>query len=315
MAKIVFMGTPEFALPSLRALMATQDVTAVVTQPDRPAGRKKRLRQSPVKRLAQSAGIPLMQPPRMRDAGALAALKAIRADLHVIVAFGQILPQTVLDLPRYGTVNVHASLLPRWRGAAPIQAAIRAGDCQSGATIMLLDAGLDTGPVLTQRRLKLSPEETGQSLHDKLALLGAELLVETLPRYLSGELVPQTQDASLATYAPQIRRAEGEINWSMPAHLIDRQVRAFTPWPGSYTFWKASALKVIAGRAGEGKAKAGQVLERNGLIAIGAGEGLYYPSELQLAGRKRLSAADFVNGHRDIMGEILGDGPAGSSAS
>ncbi len=309
MAKIVFMGTPDFAVPSLTALMAAQDLAAVVTQPDRPAGRKQRLRQSPVKRLAQSAGITVLQPLRMRDPAALSALAAFQADLHVIVAYGQILPQAILDLPRYGTVNVHASLLPRWRGAAPIQAAIRAGDRQSGATIMLLDAGLDTGPILEKRGLELSPGETGQSLHDKLALLGAELLVETLPRYLSGELAPQPQDASLATYAPQIRKAEGEIDWSLPANLIDRQVRAFTPWPGSYTHWRAAALKIIAGRAGEGEAKAGQVLERDGAIAIGAGDGLYFPSILQLAGRKRLSAADFVNGHADFIGAILGDDP------
>ena len=285
-------------------------MVAVVTQPDRPAGRKKRLRQSPVKRLALSAGIAVLQPKRMRDAAALAALQDIQVDLHVIVAYGQILPQAILDLPRFGTVNVHASLLPRWRGAAPIQAAIRAGDNHSGATIMLLDAGLDTGPILAQRRLELSPGETGQSLHDKLALLGAELLVETLPRYLASELAPQPQDASQATYAPQIRKAEGEIDWSLPAQLIDRQVRAYTPWPGSYTFWRGSTLKVIAGRAGAGEAKAGQVVERNGQIAIGAGDGLYYPSILQLAGRKQLSSADFANGHGDIIGAILGDGPA-----
>ena len=314
MAKIVFMGTPEFALPSLKALMAAQELVAVVTQPDRPAGRNKQLRQSPVKRLAQSAGIAVLQPQRMRDLAALAALAAFQADLHVVVAYGQILPQAILDLPKFGTVNVHASLLPRWRGAAPIQATIRAGDQRSGATIMLLDAGLDTGPILATRGLELSPEETGQSLHDKLAQLGAELLVETLPRYLSGDLTPQPQDASLATYAPQIRKAEGEIDWSMPAHVIDRQVRAFTPWPGSYTYWRSSTLKIIAGRAGAGEAKAGQVVERDGAIAIGAGDGLYYPSILQLAGRKRLSAADFVNGHSDIIGAVLGDGPAKNSA-
>ncbi len=314
MAKIVFMGTPEFALPSLSALMATHDVVAVVTQPDRPAGRKKRLRQSPVKRLAQSAGINIMQPARMRKSNVAEALQAYKADLHVVVAYGQILPQAVLDVPRYGTINVHASLLPRWRGAAPIQAAIRAGERQSGATVMLLDAGLDTGPILAKRALKLLPDETGLSLHDKLAHLGAGLLVETLPHYLSGELDPQPQDESQATYAPQIKKEEGEIDWSKPALSIDRQVRAFTPWPGTYTAWNELTLKVNAGCAGDGAARVGQVIEQAGAIAIGTGDGLYFPSELQLAGKKRLTVLEFLNGYGEIVGATLGGSPQQVSA-
>ena len=314
MAKIVFMGTPEFALPSLSALMATHDVVAVVTQPDRPAGRKKRLRQSPVKRLAQSAGINIMQPARMRKSNVAEALEEYKADLHVIVAYGQILPQAVLDVPRYGTINVHASLLPRWRGAAPIQAAIRAGERQSGATVMLLDAGLDTGPILAKRALELAPEETGLSLHDKLAQLGADLLVDTLPHFLSCELDPQPQDESQATYAPQIKKEEGEIDWSEPARSIDRQVRAFTPWPGTFTAWNETTLKVIAGCAGDGAAKVGQVIEREGAIAIGTGDGLYFPSELQLAGKKRLTVLEFLNGYGEIVGATLGGNPQQVSA-
>ena len=314
MAKIVFMGTPEFALPSLSALMATHDVVAVVTQPDRPAGRKKRLRQSPVKRVAQLAGINIMQPLRMRKSNVAEALQAYKADLHVIVAYGQILPQAVLDVPRYGTINVHASLLPRWRGAAPIQAAIRAGERQSGATVMLLDAGLDTGPILAKRALELTPEETGLSLHDKLAQLGADLLVDTLPHFLSGELDPQPQDESQATYAPQIKKEEGEIDWSEPARSIDRQVRAFTPWPGTFTAWNETTLKVIAGCAGDGGARVGQVIEQAGAIAIGTGDGLYFPSELQLAGKKRLTVLEFLNGYGEIVGATLGGNPQQVSA-
>ena len=314
MAKIVFMGTPEFAVPSLSALMATHDVVAVVTQPDRPAGRKKRLRQSPVKRLAQLAGINIMQPVRMRKSNVAEALKEYQADLHVVVAYGQILPQAVLDVPRHGTINVHASLLPRWRGAAPIQAAIRAGDCQSGATIMLLDAGLDTGPILAKRALKLAPDETGLSLHDKLAQLGADLLVETLPHYLSGEFDLQPQDESQATYAPQIKKEEGEIDWSKPALSIDRQVRAFTPWPGTFTAWNELTLKVIAGCAGAGAARVGQVIEQAGAIAIGTGDGLYFPTELQLAGKKRLKVLEFLNGYGEIVGATLGVSPQQVSA-
>ena len=277
MAKIVFMGTPDFALPSLRRLMERHDVLAVVTQPDRPAGRKMQLRQSAVKQLAQAAGIPVFQPKRIREQAAIEALREWDAELFVVVAFGQILPQALLDLPRFGTINVHASLLPRWRGAAPIQAAIRAGDTESGVTIMLLDAGLDTGPVLARRALSLSRDETGQSLHDKLSQFGAELLLETLNPYLSAEISPQPQDDSQATYAPQIRKEDGEIDWTQSAPAIDRLVRAFTPWPGTFTRWKGKELKIISGRIGAGSARAGQVVDSGGAIAIGTGEGLYLP--------------------------------------
>ncbi len=306
MAKIVFMGTPEFALPSLRGLISAHDVLAVVTQPDRVAGRHRQLRQSPVKQLALSAGIPVFQPMRIREPAAIEALREFDAELFVVVAFGQILPQSVLDLPRFGTINVHASLLPRWRGAAPIQVAICAGDVESGVTIMLLDAGLDTGPMLAQRSVKLSCDETGKSLHDKLSKTGAELLLDTLPKYLSGEITPRAQDESLATYAPRIRKEEGEIDWLQPAEVIDRHVRAFTPWPGTYTQWEGKELKVASGRTGDGKAAPGEVVESSGMVAIGTGEGLYLPEELQVAGKKRLSIADFVNGYRDFLGAQLG---------
>ncbi len=306
MAKIVFMGTPDFALPSMKGLIAAHEVCAVVTQPDRPAGRKNQLRQSPVKRLALSAGIPVFQPKRIREPEAINALTVVDADLFVVVAFGQILPEALLDLPRHGTINVHASLLPRWRGAAPIQAAIRAGDKESGITIMLLDAGLDTGPLLAKRPLKLARDETGKSLHDRLSLLGADLLVETLPRYLAGKITPRCQDDTLATYAPQINKEDGEIDWTTSALDIERLVRAFTPWPGTYTRWKGKQLKVISGRPDDGQAPAGQVVEHGGAIAIGTGQGLYHPSELQISGKKRLKIADFINGHRDFVGTQLG---------
>ena len=314
MAKIVFMGTPDFALPSLRGLLARYEVAAVVTQPDRPAGRSKALRQSPVKQVALAAGIPIFQPKRLREPAAVEALRRIEADVYVVAAFGQILPQSVLDLPRYGTINVHASLLPRWRGAAPIQAAIRAGDAASGVTIMLLDAGLDTGPLLARRAIELSSDETGSSLHDKLAQLGAELLLDTLPKHMSGDCAPQAQDDSLATVAPQISKLEGEIDWAEPAAAIDRHVRAFTPWPGTYTVWQGKELKIIAGRAGGGVAAPGQVVDKGGVIGIGTGAGLYLPRQLQLPGKKRLSVADFVNGRRDFIGAQLG-APAASEPS
>lgn len=305
MARIVFMGTPEFAIPSLRQLIAAHDVVAVVTQPDRPAGRNKRLTESPIKQLAASAGIPVFQPRRIREPASLEMLAGVGAEIYVVVAFGQILPQAVLDLPTHGTLNVHASLLPSWRGAAPIQAAVRAGNKESGVTIMLLDAGLDTGPILSRHAVALAGAETGQSLHDKLSVLGADLLSHTLPRYLAGEIAPQAQDDALATYAPQIKKSDGRIDWTRSAAEIDRLVRAFTPWPGAFTSWQGKQLKVAAGREGEGNAPAGQVGELNGMIGIGTGEGLYLPSALQMAGKKRLPVADFVNGYRDFLGARL----------
>lgn len=306
MAKIVFMGTPDFAVPCLTALMKSQDLVGVVTQPDRPAGRNKRLRESPVKRLARAAGIPIIQPRRIREEAAIEALREWDADLHVVAAYGQILRQSVLNIPKQGTVNVHASLLPRWRGAAPIQAAIRAGDRESGVTIMLVDAGLDTGPTLTKRALPLAIDETGQSLHDKLSLLGAELLVETLPRYLNGEIEPRAQDDSLASYAPQLKKGEGEIDWTCPASEIERLVRAYTPWPGTYTYWKGAQLRILAGHAGDGAADAGRVVLIGGRLAIGAGQGLYFPTTLQLAGKRRLPVSDFLNGYSEFAGARLG---------
>ncbi len=305
MAKIVFMGTPAFALPSLTALLDSHQVVGVVTQPDRRAGRSQRLRESPVKALALEAGLPLIQPERVRERAAIEALRSWAADLHVVAAYGQILPQVLLDLPSYGTVNVHASLLPRWRGAAPIQAAIKAGDCESGATIMLLDAGLDTGPLLAKRALPLAPDETGQSLHDKLSLLGAELLVETLPRYLSGEIEPRPQDDSQATYAPRIKKEDGRIDWTCSAQSIERFVRAFTPWPGAYTRWAGVPLRILAGHHGAGSAESGRVIEQDGNIAIGTGDGLYFPTTLQAPGKRRLRVSDFANGYSDFAGARL----------
>ena len=306
MANIVFMGTPDFAAPTLNALIAHHHLLAVVTQPDRPAGRNKQLRQSPVKRLAAASDIPIFQPKGLHRPESIDRLRQWEADVFVVAAFGQILPPTALDLPPYGAINVHASLLPRWRGAAPIQAAIRAGDAETGITIMLMDAGLDTGPMLAKRAIPIAADETGQSLHDKLAPLGAELLIETLPKYLSGMIQPQTQDESQASYAPRIKKEEGRIDWSQSALVIERLVRAFTPWPGAFTNWRGRQLKIHAARHGPGRARPGQVIVQDGRIAIGAGAGLVYPIELQLAGKKRMPIDSFVNGHSDFVGALLG---------
>ena len=306
MADVVFMGTPEFALPALRALIARHRVRGVVTMPDRPAGRGLAPRLSPVKALALEHDLPLLQPRSLRREEAVAALAAWPADVYVVAAFGLILPQRVLDLPPRGSLNIHASLLPRWRGAAPIQAAIRAGDARSGVSLMLMDAGLDSGPVLARRALGLAPDETAQTLHDRLAPLGADLLIEKLPDWLEGRLEPQPQDEARVTLAPQLRKEQGRIDWSLPAEAIERQIRAFTPWPGSHTLWDGRQLKILQAGVVAGSAAPGQVIPLPDGLGIGAGAGLLRPLRLQLAGRRAQAGADFLRGRPDFLTATLG---------
>lgn len=306
MAKIIFMGTPDFAVPTLRALIAHHTVTAVVTQPDRPAGRGAEIQQSPIKKLALEHAIPVLQPEKIRRKAEVEALRQYEADAYVVAAFGQILPQDILDIPPYGSINVHASLLPRWRGAAPIQAVIRAGDGESGVTIMKMDAGLDTGPMISKGVIPLAPDETGASLHDKLAVLGAELLIDTLPRYFSGELVPQPQPEEGVTFAPRIEKDEGRIDWTGDALSIDRLVRAFTPWPGTFTDWDGKTLKIISGMplmdTDEATAmQPGEIARVQEQIGIKTGDGWYLPRLVQLAGKKVTPIEDFVRGYETFM--------------
>ncbi|MBZ0293081.1 MAG: methionyl-tRNA formyltransferase [Anaerolineae bacterium] len=305
MIKIVFMGTPDFAVPTLQQLIEHYEVIGVVTQPDRPAGRNRQVQQSPVKQLAVAHEIPVFQPEKLRRPEAIEVLKQWSPDVYVVAAFGQILPQEVLDIPPHGSLNVHASLLPRWRGAAPIQAAIRAGDSETGITIMKMDAGLDTGPILTQRAVPITADETGQSLHDKLAQVGGQLLVETLSGYIDGGIQPQAQDDSAYTYAPMIKKEEGHIDWRQSAVSIERLVRAFDPWPGTYTLWDNQQVKVLSGQAGPGQAEPGAVVEKNGMVAIGTGEGLFYPARLQLSGRNALPVDEFVRGRPEFINASL----------
>ncbi len=306
MTKIVFMGTPDFALPTLSALLSTYEVIGVVTQPDRPAGRKGELTPPPVKVLAQQHGIPVLQPPKLRHPDAIAQLSQWQADVFVVAAFGQILPQRVLDMPRMGCLNVHGSLLPRWRGAAPIQAAIQHGDSKTGITIMQMDAGLDTGPILTQRALAIHPDDTGQTLHDRMAQLGAELLLDTLPDYLAGKLTPTPQDDALATFAPQISKQDGHVDWSKSAAWIERTVRAFSPWPTAYSFWEGKQLKWHKAHAAVGSAPLGQVIRgADGVVAIGTGDGLFCPQIVQLEGKKAVTIAEFLNGYPQFVGAKL----------
>lgn len=297
--RIVFMGSPEFALPTLHRLAGAYPVVGVVTQPDRPAGRGRQPTPPPVKTLALSLGLPVIQPEKLRDPAAMDQLHAWSPTLIVVAAFGKILRQNVLDLPTFGCINVHASLLPRWRGAAPIQAAILHGDPLTGVSIMKMDAGLDTGPVLSQRELTILPDETAGNLSHRLADLGAELLIETLPDYLDGKLLPVPQDESMATYAPTLRKEEGLLDFTLsPAALVNR-VRAFHPWPGAYTEWQGQPLKIHqAFAAPDPNAVPGSRSIRGGLPAIGAQGGWLVLELLQPAGKRAMSGREFLSGAR-----------------
>ncbi len=305
MAQIVFMGTPDFAVPTLRELIDHHDVIGVVTQPDRPVGRKKTLQPPSIKQVALEAGIPVFQPEKLRQEDAIDELIQWQPDVYVVAAFGQILPQSVLDIPKHGSINVHASLLPRWRGAAPIHAAIKAGDEVTGITIMKIDAGLDTGPILSQSIVTISSDDTGATVHDRLANLGAELLINTLPGYLSGVIQPQPQAEEGVTYAPQIKKEEGQMDWQQTADAIDCHVRAFDPWPGTFTSLKGQTLKIIRGAPGIGKAKQGEVVLHDNKVGIGTSDGLYFPKMVQLAGKKRVTVDEFVRGRPDFIGSRL----------
>jgi methionyl-tRNA formyltransferase len=308
MVDVVFMGTPDFAVPSLWAVSGAHRVTAVYTQPDKPVGRGQSVQASPVKQAALVHHIPVYQPEKLRRPDVVEQLAALQPDLIVVAAYGQILPQTVLDIPRYGCINVHASLLPRWRGAAPIQAALLAGDAQTGVTIMQMEAGLDTGPMLRSESIDIAPQETAQTLHDKLSRLGARLLVETLDDYLAGRLAPTPQPEEGITWAHQIEKQHGRIDWSKTAIDIDRQVRAFTPWPGTFTTWDGQTLKVMTGQPISAvSAPIGHVITYADGAAVGTSHGVYALQSVQLAGKKAVSIADFLRGYPAFIGSILGE--------
>lgn len=305
--RVVFMGTPEFALPTLAMLADRYDVVEVFTQRDKPAGRGQEIAVSPVKEFAQARGLPVYQPATLRKPEPVAELRALRPDLIVVAAFGLILPQEVLDIPHHGCLNVHASLLPRWRGAAPVAAAILAGDAKTGCTIMRMEAGIDTGPILAQKAIPIAPDDTTASLTLRLARLGAELLSATLPRWLAGEITPQPQDEACATYAPMVRKEDGRLDWTRPADHLARQVRAYQPWPGAYTTWKGQLLKVLRAHAlNDASAEVGRVMAWGNGAAVGTGEGMLVLDEVQLAGRRPAAMADFLRGARGFVGSFLG---------
>lgn len=292
------MGSPAFAVPTLRKLADHYPVIGVVTQPDRPAGRGRILTPPPVKVLAQKLGIALIQPEKLREPEAQAKLQEWAPDLIVVTAFGQILRKSVLELPTFGCINVHASLLPRWRGAAPIQAAILAGDMQTGTTIMRMDPGIDTGPILTQQAIDILPEDTAETLGWRLSEAGGDLLIQTLPGYLEGVLLPEAQSETGATYAPMLTKDDGRLDFAQPADALARRVRAFSPWPGAFLDWQGSPLKVHRAHVADGAATAvpGTHCTIDHLPAVYTVQGCLVLDEVQPAGKRSMSGRDFLSG-------------------
>jgi methionyl-tRNA formyltransferase len=307
MTTVVFMGSPDFSLPTLRALFNAYDLAGVVTQPDRASGRGRELKAPPVKTLALELGIPVIQPEKLRGPEAMEQLRAWNPDLIVVAAFGQILRRDVLDLPRFGCINVHASLLPRWRGAAPINAAILHGDEETGVTIMVMDVGLDTGPMLGKRSIRLTRDETAGSAFEKLSQLGADLLIEALPDYLSGRLAPTPQPEDGVTYAPMIKKEEGRLDFTQDAESLKRRVRAFNPWPGAFMDFDGMLLKIHQARVEAGPAEGGQRLVVREQPAVGAGGGILVLEEVQPAGKKPMSGKAFLAGARQWADRLSQD--------
>jgi methionyl-tRNA formyltransferase len=328
MLRIIYMGTPAFAVPALEALIRGAvpgevfaegyKIVTVITRPDKPVGRNQEIAYSPIKQAALAQGLPVWQPGSFKKAENQAALANYQADLFIVAAFGQILPQAVLDLPRYGTLNIHASLLPKYRGSSPISEAILQGETESGITIMLLDAGIDTGPMLLQRAIALTEDETTSSLTQKLAQLGASALLEVVPRWVGGQTVVQPQDSELASYTHMLKKTEGRLDWSRPAEVLARAVRAYTPWPNAYTTWRGKLLKILSATSVPSTLpvadQPGQVAlsvvapsvgSSQKVLSIATGNGDLLVDRVQLAGKKAMNAEEFIRGYAQILGERL----------
>lgn len=308
--RTVFMGTPEFALPTLQGLIeAGVNLCGVFTQPDRPRGRGKLLAPPPVKELALKYNLPVFQPEKLRDPLVVEQLRNLEPDLIVVVAYGQILPKSVLEIPRYGCINVHASLLPRYRGAAPINKAVVDGEQVTGVTTMLMDVGLDTGDMLIKRATEIGDEETAGELHDRLSLLGREALEETLRRLCDGTLRPEPQEDDQSSYASMMKKEDGRVDWTCTAKAIHNLVRGLSPWPGAFTLWDGQMLKLGKTLAEEGlPAEPGTVLSADADgVCIACGQGVLRVRELQLAGKKKLPAGEFLRGTSLSAGAHLGD--------
>jgi methionyl-tRNA formyltransferase len=308
--RVIFMGTPEFAVPALDALIQSEhEVVGVFAQPDEPAGRGRSVVSPPVKKLALQHRLTVHQPPSLRGSCELDRLASLRPDVVVIAAYGKILPENFLQVPPRGCLNIHASLLPRHRGPSPIAAAILAGDEVTGVTIMIVTKMMDTGPILTQRRIPILPHDTTGSLSQKLSGLGAELLMETLPQWLDGRLVPKPQDNDKSTYCKMIAKEDGLIDWQRPAVELWRRVRAFQPWPGCYTTWQGRTVKIIEAVPLSGEGTLGRVVamshEPNAPVGVHTGEGVLGLIQVQLEGKRAMSGAEFIRGQRDFIGAQL----------
>ena len=314
--RIIFMGTPEFACPNLQTLIDRgEEVVAVFTQPDRPKGRGQKLAPPPVKELALRYGIPVHQPLKVREQSCIDLIRDLRPDLIVVVAFGQILPKALLDIPPHGCINVHASLLPRYRGAAPLNWCIVNGERETGVTTMLMDVGLDTGPMLLEQSTLIGENEDISSLHDRLSVMGADLLGATIDRLKAGDLVPRPQDDAASCYAPMLKKEHGVVDWNRPATEIHNQVRGLSVWPGAVTTLDGLQLKIYATRVGSGAGTPGTVLSatKQG-VEVACSSGSLMIGELQLAGKKRLDAASFLAGCPLAAGTILGGAHNGEAA-
>ena len=308
--RIIFMGTPDFSVPTLEALVASEhEVAAVVTQPDKPKGRGKEIHMSPVKECALKHNIPVYQPVRARDEAFVEEMRTLKPDAMVVIAFGQILPKSLLDLPKYGCVNIHASLLPKYRGAAPIQWAVINGDEETGITTMMMDVEMDTGDMLEKTVIKLNPDETGGSLFDRLSLLGGDLILSTLSKLEKGEITPQPQDHAQATYVKKISKSMGDIDWTMDAVSIERLVRGLNPWPSAFTRWNGKMLKIWEAKVPpdpETKAPCGSVISASDEgLKIQTGNGVLCVTSLQLEGKKRMDTAAFLRGYQVESGCIM----------
>lgn len=298
--RILFAGTPDFAVPALKALLASKHgLCAVYTQPDRPAGRGRKLMAGPVKQLALQAGLPVFQPETLKNPEVQEELRSLRPELMIVVAYGLLLPRAVIDIPPRGCVNIHASLLPRWRGAAPIQRSMLAGDRETGVTIMFIEPRLDAGPMLLKKRCPIARGETAGELRDRLSELGAEALMETLPELESGDLQPEYQDEGAATYAAKIGKEEAILDWARPAIELERQVLAFNSWPIAETLYRGQTLRVWRAEALDQTtaAEPGRVLDRKDALDVATGQGILRLLEIQLPGARRITARDFLNAH------------------
>jgi methionyl-tRNA formyltransferase len=307
--RIIFMGTPDFACPTLQKLIDRgEQLVAVITQPDRPKGRGQKLMAPPVKELAERSGIPVYQPPKVRDPAFVEIIRELKPDIIVVVAFGQILPKALLDIPPHGCINVHASLLPRYRGAAPLNWCIINGETETGVTTMLMDVGLDTGDMLLIQKTALDENEDIASLHDRMAAMGAELLAETVDRIALGDLTPETQDNAASCYAPMLKKDDGRINWDADARTIHNQVRGLAVWPGACTDIDGQVLKIFRTTVGGGTGKPGEVLQAaKGSFEVACQTGSLFLHELQLAGKKRLECINFLSGYPISVGTLLGN--------